>query len=297
MPRRTATPTIPTRSRLPQDDGSELRERKIHYIPAAEFDRLTASRLTKQAPAEIYEASESDTPEPAIGQLLTPAGEQHLFRSMNFFKHQAQQLQLRASRRSMSPRREAQFHDLLKRSAGLREQIVNANLRLVSSIAGKFATSPQEYDDLVSEGNLILVNAVDKFDYSRGFRFSTYATHAVQRHFFRLMQRRQRRRQREVSTSNEILAGVIQSRESLPMLDPAVADTLLKHFEQCLDARERMIIEQRFGLNEETEAGTLKAVADRAGISKERVRQLQARAVEKLQDLALQLKLRPETCL
>ncbi len=53
---------------------------------------------------------------------------------------------------------------------------MESNLRLVASIARKFSKSRNDFEELLSEGNAILLYAVDKFDFSRGFRFSTYAT-------------------------------------------------------------------------------------------------------------------------
>src|SRR5690606_38354574 len=63
---------------------------------------------------------------------------------------------------------------------------VEANLRLLVSLAKKFAHNFQHFEELLSEGHVKLMQAVDKFDYSRGFRFSTYATHAICRTYYRI---------------------------------------------------------------------------------------------------------------
>ncbi|MGI6212937.1 MAG: RNA polymerase sigma factor RpoD [Christensenellales bacterium] len=57
-----------------------------------------------------------------------------------------------------------------------KEQLINANLRLVVSIAKRYVGKGMQFLDLIQEGNLGLMKAVDKFDYNKGFKFSTYAT-------------------------------------------------------------------------------------------------------------------------
>ena len=59
--------------------------------------------------------------------------------------------------------------------AAARDELVRANLRLVAAVAKKYLNRGLAFLDLVQEGNLGLMRAVDKFDYKRGFKFSTYA--------------------------------------------------------------------------------------------------------------------------
>lgn len=80
---------------------------------------------------------------------------------------------------------------LLELVEQIRSQLVNSNMRLVGSIARKFSSQNCDVDDLSSDGCMILLAAIDRFDYSRGFRFSTYATHSIQRHFYRVWKTRQ----------------------------------------------------------------------------------------------------------
>ncbi|WP_437192535.1 sigma-70 family RNA polymerase sigma factor [Planctomicrobium sp. SH527] len=298
------------------NDTLSLSRLSITYIESDEFRTLTLDQLLSEAPDKLYQEEEpTDAPlESAASddydlnhrKLLTPEGERYLFRKMNFCKFTASRLQAgtRAPRsgRNLSifvtsryPQMgKVSIDDLLKLANEARQLLVQANLRLVTSIATKTTNSHQDRDEFISEGNLILVNAIDKFDYSRGFRFSTYATHAIQRHFYRLMQRKQKRRQREVLSPTEILANAHQPVSTEQSLDPKLATTLIERFDDCLTPREKTIIIERFGLNGE-ESATLKTVAERVGLSKERVRQLQLSAIEKLQDLALQMRFHKET--
>lgn len=77
---------------------------------------------------------------------------------------------------SASPERIAQLNDLIEDGKAARDHLIKANTRLVVSIAKKYMGRGVHFLDLIQEGNLGLMKAVEKFDYTRGFRFSTYAT-------------------------------------------------------------------------------------------------------------------------
>ncbi|MEW4489183.1 sigma-70 family RNA polymerase sigma factor [Thalassoglobus sp. JC818] len=276
-------------------------DREIAFIDHPDFEKLSEKNLAKECPENLYEdthdmsqQSDQDQANRSMHRLLTPPGEAFLFRKMNYMKSRASRIEINSNGEVRNSSAMSRYERFVKEAKRARAAIIEANLRLVASIAQKFARSRNDFEDLVSEGNMILVNAVDKFDYSRGFRFSTYATHAIQRHYYRVMQRQQRRQNREVNTSSEILGDVVPTRETEAPLDHKIADALIDHFGQCLDEREVVIIRERFGLNDEQSSETLKSVAKKVGLSKERVRQLQMTAIEKLQDLALKLNLRLE---
>lgn len=80
----------------------------------------------------------------------------------------------------------AQFNRAIDGYLSAREQMTTANLKLAVSVAKKFLYTEEPFDDLIQEGNIGLMKAVDKFDWRRGFRFSTYATlwikQSIQRH-------------------------------------------------------------------------------------------------------------------
>ena len=220
--------------------------------------------------------------------LLTAYGEQFHFRKLNYLRHWVAVLRgrlLKASR--PRPDLVETINGMFEEIDAIRGRVIECNLRLVVSLSRRFADDRGGFEELVSEGNMILMKAVDRFDYGRGFRFSTYATHAVQRHYFRIFQTRQRRRKREQITPGEVLGDLMPPVVDPVQLDP-VGDVrqLMGRWQECLDSRERYIISTRFGVDGQPEARTLRDLSAELGISKERVRQVQIRAMDKLRELA-----------
>ena len=280
-----------------------LQSQEPAFIFADEFDQLTLRdvRLPKDI-AELHSEkrtanSVTRMEDVAAGlydaPLLTAKGEELLFRRMNYLKFRAaRQIRSLNAKRS-GEKAVAMAERLLREADEARELIILSNVRLVASIAQKFRGSIVKNPELVGEGHIVLMAAVDKFDYSRGFRFSTYATHAVQRHFYRLFQRTQKREQFQTPIGGDMMAEIRadDSQESTHARTAAVATRLLEDAADVLSDREREILDCRFGLGEMQAPETLKVIASRIGLSKERVRQLQVRALEKLHFRAVEMNL------
>lgn len=283
--------------------AERLREQRIDFIPSAEFEGLGAAELDVD---DMNETSESRRRLPAVPAgtpaylaalyqtpLLSASGERGLFRKYNFLKWQAHREQAVLAGRRPTLGRVERLEQLLAEAALVRNQIVQANLRLVVANARKYADADHTFEDLVSDGNLTLVQAVEKFDYSRGFRFSTYATHAIRRTFFRRMSRRQKEKTRLMFGDGELLQnapGPVEDEGQAGPADLALYQALVERMAEHLSAREMAILKARYSLETGEEAPTLQALARELGICKERVRQLQIRAVEKLRELATELR-------
>jgi RNA polymerase primary sigma factor len=245
-------------------------------------DLLTtpSSKLPKDLPAHLARLCES--------QLLTASEEQDLFRRMNYLKYRANALRVRLNPDSPAGDTMDQIGQLLDRANRIRDRIIKANMRLVIAIVKKFVTPKHSFDDLLSDGIVALMHTVDKFDYSRGFRFSTYAYRAIARNAYRTINDQHKDEARfDAAVSEDLTSLPEQDRTSL--LDEQQwtrMRTLLSKLLRHLDRREQFILRGRFALGAHREVRTFQCLADKLGVSKERVRQLEQRAIAKLQALA-----------
>jgi len=121
--------------------------------------------------------------------LLNVQREQALFRRYNYVKYKADMLCKRLDPSRARTTQLKEIESLLLHANAVKNQIIRANLRLVVSIAKKHVGGSQSLFELISDGNVSLMRAVEKFDYTRGTRFSTYASWAIMRNFARSIPR------------------------------------------------------------------------------------------------------------
>jgi RNA polymerase primary sigma factor len=117
--------------------------------------------------------------------LLTREQEYHLFRKFNYLKHKAARL-----REGLDPAHARtsvmnEIEQLYEEAVKVKNEIVQANLRLVVSIAKRHVSASEDFFSLVSDGNMSLIRAAEKFDFSRGNKFSTYASWAIMKNYAR----------------------------------------------------------------------------------------------------------------
>ena len=220
--------------------------------------------------------------------LLTREQEMHLFRKMNYLKHKASALRGEFDSNRPKSRLMDQIEKLYDESVAAKNQLIRANLRLVVSIAKRYVGPTGDFFELTSDGNISLIKAVEKFDFSRGNKFSTYASWAIVKNFARTIPNELRQKSRfctsrsEMFDSVEDVRGDHHEQESAQTLRESRVQGILMR----LDQRERQIVTSRFGLVRGQEPQTLRQVGAAMGVTKERVRQIQCRAMSKLRTAA-----------
>lgn len=274
----------------------EVLSKEVSFIPNPAFREMDADGFWRRELARAEARATAGTPSqtrfkmPAHLErlcdtpLLSAEEERELFRSMNYLKHRANALRSTLKESRPSVRKLDQIDALLRKAEAIRNEIVSANTRLIVSIVKKFSDENNPFDDMLSEGISSLMNAVEKFDYDRGFRFSTYATMVVRRQIYRSMQRSHKNRTRFVTGQPEVL----NEQENASGLTAATetqlqnVDEHLSNAMEHLDEREKLIVSARYGFIDLGMKATFSNLGRKLGISKERARQLELRAVEKI---------------
>lgn len=219
--------------------------------------------------------------------LLDREQEAHLFRQMNYLKSQAVKLRDKLDPAKAKTSELDKIDDFQEQALAVKNQIIRANLRLVVSIAKRHVGPSNNFFELVSDGNMSLIRAVEKFDYARGNKFSTYASWAIMKNYARTIPEENYRRDRFVTGHEEMFEAAADNR-----IDEHEYESALKRMQEAirsmldrLDDREKLIITSRFGLSGASER-TLEQLGRELGITKERVRQIESRGVDKLRRIA-----------
>jgi len=171
----------------------------------------------------------------------------------------------------------------------VRNAIAQANLGLVPSMVERSRLTGVDFSELISEGQLALLRSVDKFDCSRGFKFSTYACRAIITSISRtvaLMARQRARFPTEYDPELQRGDAIESRREEVEGSCMTELRGIWSDNVADLTSTERRILAERFGINnsgkKRGEPKTLRQVAQVFGVTKERVRQIQNKALAKL---------------
>lgn len=285
-----------------QRRAKEILAQKIEFIDSGEFleedaeqkilgkyrlRRPSGDRFTR--PSELISGSLGrylsvikDAP------ILTRQREVELFRQYNYLKYLACVKRAGIKPASVSGRRLRKIEKYLARAETVKNIIIEANLRLVVSIAGKHAGAGVNLQDLISEGNFSLMRAVEKFDYMRGFRFATYATLAIAKDFARKIPAEASRPDKAPTASYANVQRDLRITEAADVgAIERARQSLVQVIENELNQNEQYIISNHFGLVEgghplKKKKKTLRQIGEDLGLSRERVRQIELVALQKL---------------
>ncbi|HYO42812.1 MAG TPA: RNA polymerase sigma factor RpoD [Candidatus Limnocylindrales bacterium] len=285
----------------------------------------------------IYDWTRDDVAFPALQRWIEGGDDSDLLRRMGYDPEVPPQTKMRDRK-----------GDVVKIGRDAREQLTSANLRLVVSIAKKYIGRGMSFLDLIQEGNIGLIRAVEKFDFEKGFKFSTYATWWIRQAITRAIADQARtiripvhmvetinrlirvsrqllqelgreptveeiaeamsKGQEVVVTPEKVreiikvsqepvsletpigeeedshLGDFIEDRGALAPAEAASHQLLKEQVEAVLDSltgRERRVLQLRFGL-EDGRARTLEEVGKEFNVTRERIRQIEAKALRKL---------------
>ena len=233
--------------------------------------------------------------------LLTAAQERVLFSQYNYCRREVCRRRdaLGPGADAYRVQRQPEAREMLDwhaRADNLRTQVANTNLALVLAMAKRVRIHSGDFPDLISEGNMALLRAADKFDVSRGFKFSTYACRAILKAFSRqgikMTKHRQmfpvdfdpkfERSNHQAEKNAEHEGDCVEEvgrivNENLADLSDVELKVVAARFNVGPDAAERRAAGNLRPL-------TLDQVGKLVGVTKERVRQIQTQAMEKIRE-------------
>lgn len=215
--------------------------------------------------------------------LFSPEQERTMFRRYNYLKFKAEKLRKRLEPLEATDAHIEDLERMLARSDEVKNEILRANLRLVVSIARRHVGRSACFFEIVSDGNLALMRAVEKFDYTRGFKFSTYASWAIMRNYARTIPEQLYETGKLVTSSDELLAQA-PAPDTDHDLELEGARHLVAKGLALLSDRERDVVERHYGLGKAKSPMTLDQIGQVFGVTKERVRQIERKALAKLRD-------------
>jgi len=291
------------------DRAEALRRLDLRYVPSPTFALPDAEQiLLGDGEATDGEGDRASPRGPDGGAAATLAlrsstdpfdaeTEAALFARYNYLKHRAARERDRLDKYQPQSGVIDRAETFLRRAAAVRQRIVRANLRLVVSVArkhmaGTTETATSNLADLIGEGNLVLVEAIDTYDSARGARFSTYLTWSLMRRFASVTAKPPKLATIDLSMPPAVPSTEANARLSALEHAETIAATLAQLLSQ-LKERERYVLVRRYGLTDASgrrfEPQTRSEIGAALGLSAERVRAIEHRALRRLRDVANKL--------
>jgi len=277
-----------------------LLARKIEFVPSDEFLREDVRKHILGSPLKIDKPEPGKRVEPfeMVGESLLPEylqvltttavlsrdEEIELFRRYNFLKYLVATERHRIRLANVSATLLAQLEDYLEQAENIRRTLIEANLRLVVSIASKHTGDGANFSELVSKGNFALIQAVEEYDHTKGFRFSRRASLNIAKEYAKVSGRSTELTRRRAESLATIRRGLQETAADVLAIE-RTRQSLAEVIREELDEREQYVILHHFGLvgtSVRKETKTLKQIGDELCLTKERIRQIELTALQKL---------------
>ncbi len=285
---------------------TKLLTEPLDYVDHSDFAKAGVEReyfggeakLVSRNATRFVESDDPITTAVVSGErlpALTREQEHHLFSRYNYTRRMVAIIVAKSAGRRLSVAATRRLLAWGHRMLATRSVIVRLNMPLVLAMAKRTRLTNIDFNDMISEGNMALLRSVEKFDCSRGFKFSTYSCRAILKSFSRVAMRASRYRgyfPTEFDPAMERSDHLERRRvgieeDCVDELKEILIDNLA-----CLSEVEHTVITERFAIGPPAPGlapapKTLEQVGNIIGVTKERVRQIQNKALKKIR-LALE---------